>query len=87
MSDGVNADLWRTNRRRWKISFGLLALSVLLGLYLGVARLEGLVKAVLVSAASLAFLAGVVGLHWARREFSFLRRSESEDLRGTGKSR
>ena len=79
MSDGVNADLWRANRRRWKISFGLLGLGVLLGLCLQVARLDGPVKEAVVSLAGLAFIAGIIGLPWAALEFSFLQRPEPKE--------
>jgi uncharacterized membrane protein len=79
MADEVNADLWRDNRRRWKISILLIAISVVVAFVMAGLRPTGLVKNVFVGGAMAFFIAGIVGLRWAGQQAYFLRRPEPKD--------
>jgi hypothetical protein len=72
----VNADLWRDNRRKWKISTFLFVAGFLVILALMKVRLPRPILEILLSAAFLTYLAGLVGLHWARAESDFLRKPD-----------
>lgn len=76
MRDEVNADLWRDNRRRWRISAALLALALLTILPLSHLRLSSTVQGILTDIGIISYVAGMIGLHWARRESCFLRQPE-----------
>ncbi len=73
MPGGVNADLWCDNRRRWKISVLLIAISVILAFLMAGLRPTGLLKNIFIGALMVLYGAGIFGLHWARREAYFLR--------------
>jgi uncharacterized membrane protein len=79
LPDGVNADLWRDNRRRWKISILLIAISVVVAFVMAGSRPTGVVKNVFVGGVMAFFIAGIVGLRWAGQEAYFLRKPEPKE--------
>jgi len=74
--DEVNADLWRGNRRRWKISLLLVALALLGSFVSAELRIAGPAWHVLAVVLICLYIAGMIGLYWARQESSFLNKSE-----------
>jgi hypothetical protein len=75
-SDEVNADLWRDNRRRWKISAMLLAVSLLIAAILPKVSHSGLLGKILFAIFMISYGAGMFGLYWARGESAFLNKPD-----------
>jgi len=77
--DGVNADLWRDNRRRWKISILLLAMGVLIAFVTPNLRLTGIAENILLGIWIVLSGAGMFGLRWASAESAFLSKPEPKE--------
>jgi hypothetical protein len=71
-SDEVNADLWRDNRRRWKISTMLLALSLLVAAIFPKLPRSGVLGKILFAVFMISYVGGMLGLYWAHGESAVL---------------
>ena len=69
---GVDADLVRTNGKKFKIAWSLFGMSLLLFGFYRLVKPDGLFNAVLVWAACLSFIGFMVMIRWARIERAFL---------------
>jgi hypothetical protein len=79
LSRGVDADLVRDNRRRYKWAGALIGLGLILVPVSRAVPPSGAIYDIVVGAAMGSWIAGVVLLHWAYRETVFLNRPDSED--------
>jgi hypothetical protein len=79
LSLGVDSDLVRDNRRRYKLSFGLLSVGMLLILLGTKLHSPSTVRWILVGIAAVSFLAGSFLAHWAQQEAAFLRKPAPEE--------
>ncbi|HKV05953.1 MAG TPA: hypothetical protein VJO53_12725 [Candidatus Acidoferrales bacterium] len=79
MRNEVNADLWRANRRRWRISSALLALGAVVALILACSWPPRSVENALMTIAIIFYVAGMIGMRWAGREYYFLSRPEPKE--------
>jgi hypothetical protein len=86
-SDEVNADLWRDNRRRWKISTMLLALSLLVAAIFPKFPHSGVLGKILFAVFMISYVGGMLGLHWARGESAFLSKPDPPEPRQLWKFR
>jgi len=74
IEQGADADLFRNNRRRWKLSWSLLGCFFLLMGVQAVVALNGRWQAVAVAITMLFFVAGLLVAEWARAWEVFLDR-------------
>ena len=79
LSQGVDADLVRDNRRRYKWAAALITFGLILVPLSRSVPPSGAIYDIVVGAAMSSWIAGVVLLHWAYRESLFLNRPDSED--------
>ena len=79
LSQGVDSDLVRDNRRRYKLSVGLLGLGILLILFGAKVHSPSTLRWILVGIAAMSFLAGSFLAHWAQQEAAFLSKPDPEE--------
>jgi hypothetical protein len=72
LEQGVDADLVRDNRKRYKLAYTLLGSGFLLALLCAKLNLSGIPRAVAVTLAFVLVMAGVVMGRWAAAESAFL---------------
>jgi hypothetical protein len=72
LAQGADADLMQSNRRRFKLAFGLIGLAFALGLICSKLHLPATLKVVLVIAGGVAGITGLVLAKWAQHEHDFL---------------
>ena len=75
LAEGADADLMQSNRRRFKIAFGLIGLAFGLGLLDARFHLAPL-RTVLTVIAGISGVVGLVLVKWAQQEHAFLTRPE-----------
>jgi hypothetical protein len=75
-SDEVNADLWRDNRRKWKISTMFLALSLLIAAIFSKFPHSGVLGKILVAIFMISYGGGMFALYWARGKSAFLNKPD-----------
>jgi hypothetical protein len=68
----VNADLWRDNRRRYRISSALLAVAILAAFISPKLPRSGIFSKILFAIFMGSYAAGMIGARWASAEHSFL---------------
>jgi Flp pilus assembly protein TadB len=73
---GVDADLVRDNRRRYRLSLGLTVLGLLL-LWLGV-RLSHVLRVIVLGTGVVSLIVGLLMAEWAKWEWRFLRKPSPE---------
>jgi hypothetical protein len=78
LAQGADADLMHSNRRRFKLAFGLIGLAFVLGLICSKLYLPVTLKAVLGVAAGISGVIGFVLPKWAQREHYFLTAPDPE---------
>jgi hypothetical protein len=79
LTQGVDADLVRENRRRYKLAFGLLGLGLLLVLLGAKVHIPSILRWILSATAGLSFLAGWLLALWAQQEAGFLSKPDPEE--------
>jgi hypothetical protein len=79
LTRGVDADLVRDNRKRFKIAFGLIGLGILLALLGGELHTANLLHWVLLDTGGVSVLAGFLLAIWAREESAFLTKPDPEE--------
>lgn len=79
LAGGVDADLVRDNRKKWKIGLWLLASSGLLVVVDALFQLPHWIRGVVVFAATACFVISLVVTRWARAESAFLDRPEPKE--------
>ena len=79
LSQGVDADLVRGNRKRYKVAFGLIVIGLLLILLGSKVHIPTVLRWILVGAASVSCLAGFLTAMWAQQEAAFLSKPDREE--------
>lgn len=79
LEQGVDADLVRDNRRRWKLSLGLSALGFLLIGVQALVKLPGPFHEIAVGLTVVFLIGGLALGKWARAEGSFLNRPDPKE--------
>jgi hypothetical protein len=79
LSRGVDADLVRDNRRRYRLALVLLGGGSLLGVVSVKLGLSGTPQTVIVALAVVLFFTGILTGRWAAAESAFLSRPDRED--------
>jgi hypothetical protein len=79
LQDGVDADLVRDNRRRYKLSALLLGCAFLLSGILAKVGLPEPWQAIVVALTMALFVGGMIIGHWAWREWIFLRQPDPKE--------
>src|SRR5262245_51309680 len=72
LAQGADADLIQSNRRRFRLAFGLIGLAFLLGLICSKLHLPVTLKTILGVAAGISGVVGFVLAKWAQHEHDFL---------------
>jgi hypothetical protein len=75
-SGDVNADLWRDNRRKYKVSAALLSMSLLVGFILPKLPHSGILSKIIFAICMSCYVAGIFSLLWARSENVFLNKPD-----------
>ena len=78
LAQGVDADLVRANRKRYKLAFGLLGFGLVLIFLNAEVHLPDVFRIIVVGAAMAAWITGIVMAKWARQEQIFLDRPDPE---------
>jgi hypothetical protein len=78
LAQGVDADLVRDNRRRYRLALGLLGFGFLLNLLMA-KMYSGMLYDVVFAASLLCYIGGFIALRWAAAERAFLSRPDRED--------
>jgi hypothetical protein len=76
---GIDADLVRDNRRRFKFAFGLMGLGLLFILFGGKLFSPDPLRWIVLGTAGVSFLAGFSMGMWAQQEAAFLSKPEREE--------
>jgi membrane glycosyltransferase len=79
LTQGVDADLVRANRKRYKLALGLLALALLLMLLCAKVQIPSALLWILSAAATVFFLASLFLGLWAQQEDAFLSKPDPEE--------
>jgi hypothetical protein len=79
LTRGVDADLVRDNRKRYKLAFGLQGLALFLILLCAKFHIPRTLRWILSAAAGLSFLAGWLLALWAQQEAGFLNKPDPEE--------
>lgn len=72
LAQGTDADLMKSNRRRFKVAFGLIGLAFVLGLSCSKLHLPAKLRTVFGVAAAVSGIIGFVLAKWAQHEHDFL---------------
>jgi hypothetical protein len=79
LSQGVDADLVRDNRKRYRLAFGLIGFGFLLGLPDAKIQIPSTLHLIVVVMATVSFIAGLLLAAWARNEAAFLSKPDPEE--------
>ena len=79
LSHGVDADLIRDNRKRYKLAFGLLGFAFLLGVLVANVHVVETPRLIVGVIASACLLVGFVLAAWARQQEAFLNKPDPEE--------
>jgi len=79
LRQGVDADLVRANRRRWKLCAWLFGLSFLCIGILAVAKFQGIMNQIAVAITVGLFVGAMILGHWARSWDAFLDRPDPKE--------
>jgi len=79
LTQGVDADLIRDNRNRYRLAFGLIGFGFLLGLLDARIRIPSMVRLIVVGMAGASLIAGFLLAAWARQEAAFLSKPDPEE--------
>jgi len=79
LTRGVDADLVRDNRKRYKVAFGLIGLGLLLAVLGSKVHTPSLVHWVMLDAGGVSTVVGVLMAMWAREESAFLSKPDPEE--------
>jgi hypothetical protein len=83
----VNADLWRDNRQKWKISALVPGLSLLIAAISPKVPHSGVIGKITFAIFMLCYGGGMFGLYWVRGESAFLYKPDRPEPRQFGKFR
>ena len=78
LAEGADADLMQSNRRRLRVSFGLIGVAVGMALIDAKVRLPAPMAIVFTVGATISGLVGIVLGKWAQQEHAFLTRPDPE---------
>lgn len=79
LRQGVDADLVRDNRNRYRLAFGLIGFGFLLGLLDAKIQIPGTLRLIVVGMAIASAVAGFSLAAWARQEGAFLSKPDPEE--------
>jgi protein-S-isoprenylcysteine O-methyltransferase Ste14 len=79
LTQGVDADLVRENRKRYKLAFGLQGLALFLILLCAKVHIASTLFWILSATAIVSFLAGLLLAIWAQQEDAFLSKPDPEE--------
>jgi hypothetical protein len=78
LAEGTDADLMQSNRRRFRVAFGLIGLAFVMGLIDAKVRLPATLEIVFRVGAGISGVVGIVLAKWAQQEHTFLTRPDLE---------
>jgi hypothetical protein len=78
LAEGADADLMQSNRRRFRVAFGLIGLAFVLGLIDARFHLPDMLNVVVRVGAGISGVVGIVLARWAQQEHAFLTRPDPE---------
>jgi hypothetical protein len=76
---GVDADLFSDNDKRYRLGFGLLGLGFVLSLFAVKFHIPSALRMIVRGIASVSFLAGLLLVGWARQQADFLNKPDPEE--------
>jgi hypothetical protein len=79
LAHGVDADLVRDNRNRYKLAFGLIGLGFLLGLLDSKIQIPSTLRSIVVGMVFMSIIGGFLLAAWARQEDAFLSKPDPEE--------
>jgi hypothetical protein len=78
LAEGADADLMQSNRRRYRVAFGLIGLAFVLGLIDAKFRLPHILEIAFRVGAGVSGLVGIALAKWAQHEHAFLTEPDPE---------
>ena len=79
LAQGVDADLIRDNRNRYKLAFGLIGFAFLLSLLASKIQNTSTLRMIIVGMAVVSLVVGFLLAAWARQEAAFLNKPDPEE--------